>query len=467
MDKKIIIGLGSGRCGTKSLAYLLNKQSGVTCTHEVFRLPWEFKETKIRNIHSLFSKKRKDVVGDVAFYYLNYVKYLINQYPNIKFICLKRDRDETIKSYIEKTFYKDHWRNFNVKKKEGYGYSVWDKCYPTYSDIVDKGQAIAQYYDDYYLKAEELQADYPEKFLLLNTEDAFTSDGQKKIFIFCSLDNYKIIDMPKINKTSEERKVMTYLKDKVTFVIKTFKRPKCLKILVKSILKYYPGFKIIVVNDDKKSIGFKDTNIKEVRPDNFNIGLSAGRNIAVSHVDTEYFVLLDDDYIFTEKTDIGKLYSILKEEKADIVAGEQINIPSKAIVDFYGDLEIKDKVLSLKKRKNKEVLKCDLVPNFFIASSSIKDKIKWDDRLKIGGEHLDFFLRAKEIGLKVFYTSHVKINHNVGMNRGKEYTKYRNNYKNSFLILAEKNNINRIKIFNRLERIIDLENSTVQTKNYK
>ena len=46
MTKKIIFGLGTGRCGTVSLSHLLNEQSNAYFTHErPFLMPWVFENT--------------------------------------------------------------------------------------------------------------------------------------------------------------------------------------------------------------------------------------------------------------------------------------------------------------------------------------------------------------------------------------------------------------------------------------
>ena len=52
----------------------------------------------------------------------------------------------------------------------------------------------------------------------------------------------------------------------------------------------------------------------------------------------------------------------------------------------------------------------DLVLNFFACRTDSVRKVKWTDELKLG-EHLDFFLRARDAGLKITYLPDVVVDH--------------------------------------------------------
>ncbi|WP_290917586.1 glycosyltransferase, partial [Halodesulfovibrio sp.] len=88
----------------------------------------------------------------------------------------------------------------------------------------------------------------------------------------------------------------------VTIVVKAFERPESLLRLYQSIRTYYPLIDIIIVDDSEEKVNLCEfeNNVTYLATD-FNIGLSAGRNYAVSNVKTKYFLLLDDDFFFTEK----------------------------------------------------------------------------------------------------------------------------------------------------------------------
>lgn len=180
--KKIIIGLGTGRCGTLSLSHLLNIQPNADVTHERKPiLPWKFDRTLIQQkIESLLESDRA-IVGDVALYYLPYVPFIAKNYDNVDFICLKRDKTETIESFF-------NWVKGNPWSKES---DLFDEntyffdSYPKY-DTSDKKAAISQYWDEYYQLAEEYEKRY-NFFKVFNTQDLNTQSGVTSILEFLEI----------------------------------------------------------------------------------------------------------------------------------------------------------------------------------------------------------------------------------------------------------------------------------------
>ena len=91
--KKLVFGLGSGRCGSASLTFLLSQQESTLATHEMFPvLPWKvntdtltFKWTQMDHQAHLY-----DVVFDAGIYYFPYVQVLMkswlsNEYSREKY----------------------------------------------------------------------------------------------------------------------------------------------------------------------------------------------------------------------------------------------------------------------------------------------------------------------------------------------------------------------------------------------
>src|ERR1051326_3851404 len=106
----IVIGLGSGRSGTASLAKLLNAQSDALCFHEMNPAAVRFSGTprpflnaidefqviidggdprmltvdlsravSARTYDELSNMKQVRLIGDIAFYYLDYVELFLKQ----------------------------------------------------------------------------------------------------------------------------------------------------------------------------------------------------------------------------------------------------------------------------------------------------------------------------------------------------------------------------------------------------
>ena len=130
----IVIGLGTGRSGTASLAKLLNAQHDSLCFHEMnpscvrfFDTPRPILNTideyqaivnggdpsmltvdlsrgvAAKAYDRLCRMKRVRMLGDIAFYYLSYVERIAENNANVRFLCLRRNIDETVQSWMNKS----------------------------------------------------------------------------------------------------------------------------------------------------------------------------------------------------------------------------------------------------------------------------------------------------------------------------------------------------------------------------
>lgn len=185
--RKIIIGLGSGRCGTYSLNLLLNHQENTFCTHEGRTVPFSMDEK--RGVGKIIEMLLcpEIIVGDIGYYWLNYVPFLIAFVGEIKFICLQRDRESTVESFCKKKFH----NNFMVSKDsehydpEDSEYDMSGSNFPTYD--LPKKEAVSKYYDDYYTIAEQWQESYPYNFGIFKTSDL--NSDQRNILEFAGFED--------------------------------------------------------------------------------------------------------------------------------------------------------------------------------------------------------------------------------------------------------------------------------------
>jgi hypothetical protein len=154
-NKKIIFGLGTGRCGTMSLSYLLNHQKNSSFSHELgghALLPWKRDISQFKPFFGNILRRNADFVGDVSFYSLPYWEDILDFDSESKFVILKRNKQQTIESYIKKTKGQNPLMNHDGKKWVHY---EWDKCYPK-MEAKNKLEAISMYYDFYYEKCLEI-----------------------------------------------------------------------------------------------------------------------------------------------------------------------------------------------------------------------------------------------------------------------------------------------------------------------
>ena len=198
-----------------------------------------------------------------------------------------------------------------------------------------------------------------------------------------------------------------------TFIIKTFERPDKPVALVKSIQKFYPEVPIIIIDDSKKPIKEKWAPHIQYAHTEYDIGLSEGRNRAVKLVKTKYFVLLDDDFEFTERTKIEIFKELLEKYNFDLIGADLVNYDWH-ISKFAGFFKIYRKVLYSCIYRDPtdgyDAIPVDFTHNFFLAKTDVIQKNLWDSELKTA-EHESFFLNLKNNHVKVGYTPHININH--------------------------------------------------------
>ena len=179
----------------------------------------------------------------------------------------------------------------------------------------------------------------------------------------------------------------------VTAVIKTFERPRKLKRLVRSIKRRYPELSIIVIDDSESFIALDGVQTIGMPYDS---GVSAGRNAGLAHVETNYVVMLDDDFVFNRHTNLAEAYRKLASNPViDILAGEVIYLPLRIVHDYEGaGLFPSDRAPLYPPGSTISGLKVmNKVPNFYIGRAARVRQVGWDNRLK-RIDHADFFTRA-------------------------------------------------------------------------
>jgi hypothetical protein len=236
----IVIGLGSGRCGTASLAKLLNAQTDALCFHEmnpscvrftgtprpILNTIDEFQEiidggdpsaltvdlarpVAANTYDQLCRMDRVQTIGDIAFYYLSYVEAIATRNANVRFVCLKRDKEETVESWMKKTSI-HRWHSKKVADRLAAWITrgayhqginpwmehdgtiwmqdlVWDKCFPKFS-ASSKREAVSKYWDFYYGEADRLVGRLGNVFRIVETNRLSDRSFQRGLLTFCGVE---------------------------------------------------------------------------------------------------------------------------------------------------------------------------------------------------------------------------------------------------------------------------------------
>lgn len=203
VDKRLIIGCGTGRCGTLSLSKLLNLQPDTDITHERFhigarfrpddeftyQLSYECNPHKLEHALKRLFERETSIVGDVAFYWINYIGVLLALKPSTKFICLKRNKHDVVESFWMRDDGKPvggpdlHGLNMTVKGVELAGQYLDLRSHrgPAMKQLKE---GTGQNWETYYAVSEILEKKYPKSFKIFPTEALNSEDTVKEILIF-------------------------------------------------------------------------------------------------------------------------------------------------------------------------------------------------------------------------------------------------------------------------------------------
>ena len=245
--------------------------------------------------------------------------------------------------------------------------------------------------------------------------------------------------------------------------IKTFLRDEHLYNCVHSVKKYLPGVKIAICDDghmNKK----KDEFYKILRNEGhyiftlpFDIGMMKGRNYIIEHTEESYILYMDDDYIMSPETKIYNFYEVLKHRPDIGMIGGRFQTQGK-INEYQGHIVIKKQVLYQipLAMDNWDTISevrfklCDLTNNFYLIRRSVVDNVKFDDTLKIGTAHMDYFMSVKKGGWNIAFTPDVIIEHDHRLESGKDglYEGYRSRVGPGLRYFADKHHLTRAYYFN-------------------
>lgn len=178
--KRVIIGLGTGRCGTHTLTGLLDQQPGTVALHQPKPcLPWHPDYGWYRGVVELIESIEAPVVALVSWFYLNYVPVLARDF-DATFICMQRDRDLTVDSILRLTPQFDNWSNQPVTASVSPEYR---DLFPKY-DVSDKREALERYWAEYYEIAREFEAERPDRVRTFPTEQFNSEAGVAELLAF-------------------------------------------------------------------------------------------------------------------------------------------------------------------------------------------------------------------------------------------------------------------------------------------
>lgn len=192
----------------------------------------------------------------------------------------------------------------------------------------------------------------------------------------------------------------------VTICVTSFLRPGYLKKCLGGLRANLPECPVEVVDDSGTCPG-DWSGVTASLP--FDSGLSAKRNLGVTVTKTKYWLCGCDDFDFSTREareGIEKMVKVLDEHPAIDVAGGRVDgNPYEGYLEWKPGEFIREHRAKI--HPQAVYVKVDLTVNYFVART---DRIvPWDERMKIGGEHGDWFLEMRAQGRQVVYVPGVNI----------------------------------------------------------
>ena len=228
--------------------------------------------------------------------------------------------------------------------------------------------------------------------------------------------------------TEEEQERM---REYVTFLFKSFERQKLAKRLYRNIQRYYPGVRVIIVDDSSTPLDLVGPGLQVVQLP-FNSGLSVGLNRGLALVETPFVVRMDDDELLTPHSNFHRQLDFLLSHPEIHLAGIlPMNLPLKR---NWKDREVtmyKSFAMSRAPQKlliphgtriDEHHVVLGKVPNIFLARTDSYRSIGYDDQIRMIDHH-EFFFRAAGNLVSVLDESCFVLHNHCMFDNG--YNKYR------------------------------------------
>lgn len=203
--RPFLIGTGTGRCGSRSLAKLLDAQPGLRVTHECMPvLPWEVDTAMLQDRLADLRIDDGNIRGDVASSWLPYLPEVLEQHTDARAVFIWRDRDATVESFIAKMKGKyNHWMHNDGSWRRN---ERWDPCFPTYA-ASSLPEAIGMYWDDCWQRSKTLARHFPDRFFTISMDAALNNlSSQTRLLEFCGIDRQQQVTIKRVHENRRPKK---------------------------------------------------------------------------------------------------------------------------------------------------------------------------------------------------------------------------------------------------------------------
>lgn len=223
----------------------------------------------------------------------------------------------------------------------------------------------------------------------------------------------------------------------VTVVVSTIRRDDAVRRFVDSVSRRFEGLPVIVADQNAPTEAMErfyasHDAVRELWLP-FDCGVSYARNRALERVDTRYALLADDDFVFTEDTDLEAARAVMEAApELGFLGGSMVDVQvdpdgasrrllrkwEKHLLPFERTrtlITVPIDFLPLRTREvaGRTVYACDMTSNWGLLRTEVFEAgLRWDEQIKVNGEHEDFFLAMmEETDWEVAYLPELRCEH--------------------------------------------------------
>lgn len=197
--KKLVIGFGPGRCGTKSLAAFLDQQDGYNITHEKIMLTDNALHDQFGLEMMRLQHMEGEVVGDIGWYWFYYADRFIKS--NCRIIYIYRDPKEIAESFWN--YYRIPFYSGSLKPDKSMLHT-----YPWYCEQPSK-EAIYRSVSQYHLSVQYALQRHKGTIFCMQTEDL---NNRKRLIELCNFlsipDDKMVLTQHRKNTSAEKLKMI-------------------------------------------------------------------------------------------------------------------------------------------------------------------------------------------------------------------------------------------------------------------
>ncbi len=201
----LVLGIGTGRCGSTSLATLLDAQRGAHVTHEHAPVLAWGRGTAADRFHIRRFREhagRHRLFGDVAHWWLPRLADIAAAFPGLRVIVVRRERQATVNSFAKLRAQAGTGALPWGGNREGIGpHNIWRSTYPP-SEPMDFAEAIGSFWDRYYNEASRVLTVSGAAHLLVETETLSDPATQRRILDLVGVARDRQVILPELRENA-------------------------------------------------------------------------------------------------------------------------------------------------------------------------------------------------------------------------------------------------------------------------